>query len=57
MDNQSDEVYDESQKKFVFIGNEGSDFDDDTRYEEFLNSIRRVAVVRCILAQSKDTDD
>jgi len=55
LDDQSDEVQDESQKE-VFIGNEGSDSDDDTRHEEFLNSIRRV-VVRCTLAQPKDTDD
>jgi len=39
----------------VFIGNEGSDSEDDTKHEEFLNTIRRVAVVRCTLAQHKDT--
>ena len=38
----------------MFIGNNSTD--DDMGHEEFLNSIRRVAV-RCILAQPKDTDD
>jgi len=41
----------------VFIRNEGSDSEDDTGHKEFLNSIRRVAVVRCTLAQPKDIDD
>ena len=40
----------------MLIGNEGSDFDDDTGHEEFLNSIRRV-IVRCTLAQPEDTND
>jgi len=50
-------VQDEHQKDVVFIGNEGSDSDDDTRHEEFFNFIRRVAIVRCTLAQPKNTDD
>jgi len=37
-------MQDESQKKVVFIGNEGNDSEDDTGHEEFLNSIRHVAV-------------
>jgi len=41
----------------VFIGNEGNDSDDDTRHEEFLNSIMLVAMVRCTLAQPKDIGD
>jgi len=56
LDDQSDEVQDESKKEAMFIGNEGNDFDDDTWHELF-NSIRRVAVVTCTLAQPKDTDD
>jgi len=56
LDDQLDEVQDESQKE-VFIGNEGSDSEDDTRHEEFLTSIRCVAVVRYTLVQSKETDD
>jgi len=57
VDDQSDEVHDESQKEVMFIGNEGSVSEDDTKHEEFLNTIRRVAVVRCTLAQPKDTVD
>jgi len=30
LDDQSDEVQDESKKEAMFIGNEGNDFDDDT---------------------------
>ena len=56
LDDQSDEVQDESQKE-VFIENEGSDSEDDTKHEEFFNIIRRVAVVWCTLAQPKDTVD
>ena len=40
LDDQSDEVQDESQKEVVFIRNEGSKSDDDTGHEVFLNSIR-----------------
>ena len=40
----------------MYIENEDSDSKGDTGYE-FLNSIRRVAIVRCTLAQPKDTDD
>jgi len=40
----------------VFIENEGSDSENNTRHQEFLNSIRRV-VVRCALAHPKDTVD
>ena len=36
LNDQSDKVQDESQKKIVFIRNEGSDSDDDTGKEEFL---------------------
>ena len=55
LDDQSDEVQDESQRKIMFIKYEGSDSEDDTGHEEFLDSIRLVAVVRCILGQPKDT--
>jgi len=37
------------------LGNEGSNSEDYTRHEEFINSIKCVAVVRCTLAQPKDT--
>ena len=51
LDDQSDEMQEESQKEVVFIGNKGSDSEDDTGHEKFRNSIRHV--VRCTLASLK----
>jgi len=44
LDDQLDEVQDESQKDIVLIGNTSSD-SEDTGQDEFLNTIRRVAVI------------
>ena len=41
----------------MFIGNASSDSEDDMEHEEVLSTIRRVAIVRCTLAQPKDTVD
>jgi len=50
-------VHDESQKDIMFIGNASSDSEDDMEHEVVLSTIRHIAVVRCTLAQPKDTVD
>jgi len=45
LDDQSDEVQDESQKDIVFIENTSSDSENDMGHEKFLNTIRRIAIV------------
>ena len=57
LDDQSDEVQDESQKDIVFIGNASSDSENDLEHEKVLSTIRYVAIVRCTLAQPKDMVD
>ena len=47
----------DTQKKIVYLGNEGSDFDDTTEHEEHFTSIQRINVVRCPLIQPNKTDD
>ena len=50
-------MQDEPQKDIVFVGNASSDSENDFEHEEVLSTLRRVAVVRCTLAQPKNMVD
>ena len=54
---QQDHEREDTQKKVVYIGNEGSDSDGATEQGEHLASIQRINVVRCTLSQPNETDN